>query len=94
MIRRDLVDAINIHKQKEDDEWRDEILTSLEPASITEAQNHEFEMFADDECEDGPALYENNDDIVLELPIKRMCLLSSKRKICSVRECQNNHFWA
>jgi len=87
-MMRDLIDAINIHKQKQE-AWCNKILSDLEEANITDDKNYD-----DDDDEDVPSSSSDTEHMPLEPQPKRMRKSSIDRKTCSARGCQKSHFWS
>ena len=99
---RDLIDAINVHKQKQE-KWCNKILSGMEAASMTEAENYDFQIFRDDDDdesasdvgdEDQSSFNEDYEDMPMQPPTKRKRTPTTERKTCSARGCQKSHFWS
>ncbi len=96
---RVLANVINIHNHKQE-EWLEKNLSSLEEASVTEAENYEFEIFRDEEeSEDNDdegdehlsPSQSNTDPMPFQPPAKRPRKPSCKRKTCCIKGCEKSH---
>ena len=96
---RQLVNAINIHNHKQE-EWLEKNLSSLEQASVTEAENYEFEIFHDEEesednedeaDEHASPLQSSTDLMSFQPPAKRPRRPSANRKKCCIKWCEKSH---
>ena len=96
---RDLIDAINIQRKRQDDK-RDKILSELDPATVTESEDYDFQIFRDEEDEEymvdegdegDSSPSEDIEDTSVEPPAKRRRTSSAKRKTCCARGCQKSH---
>ena len=95
---RQLVNAINIHNWKQE-QWLEKNLSSLEEASVAEAENYEFQIFHNEEDseynedeanEHTPPSQSNNDPMPLQPPTKRPRIRSGNRKIYCVKWVQKS----
>ncbi len=96
---RDLIDAINIQRKRQEGE-RDKILSELEQATVTESEDYDFQIYRDEEDdeymvddgdEDKPSPSEDTEDTSMEPPAKCRRTSSTKRKTCCARGCQKSH---
>ena len=98
-MMREMIDAINNLKQKQD-AAANQILSGLEPASITNAENYDFQIFKDDDDSEGMVDDDEEDsshhradveDMSFQPRAKRSRTPSSNRKTCSARGCHRSH---
>ena len=96
---KDLIEAINIHKQRQE-ALSNQILSGLEPATVTDSENYKFEIFQDDDDsenmvdedeQDAPHSNTPSEDMPLQPQAKRPRKPSGNRKTCSARGCQKSH---
>ena len=98
-MMRDLIDAINIHKQRQETATS-QILSGLKPASITDSEHYKFQIFRDDDDSDNMVDDDEQDasqsnaaseDMQCQPPAKRLRRPSGNHKTCDARGCQKSH---